>query len=93
MQDDHVDEAADIASFLIESMIWTAPDSAFGHETYSADVRAALAHCFNQTLPNGSHKTLCEVNDIKLLFGAHQPWTIDDAHAFFSKAWDYVGLE
>lgn len=93
MQENNIVEATDIGSFLIESMVWNVPDTAFGHDNYTADVRAVLAHCFNETLPNGTHATLCEVNDIKLLFGTHQPWTRERAHAFFSKAWNYVGLE
>lgn len=93
MQEKGVKEANDIGSFLIESMIWNAPYDAFGHDTYSADVRAVLAHCFNETLPNGSHATLREVNNIKLLFGTHQAWTRERAHSFFSKAWDYLGIQ
>lgn len=93
MQEKNITEADDIGSFLIESMVWNAPDNSFGRDTYSDDVRAVLAYCFNESLPSGSHATLREVNDIKLLFGAHQPWTRERAHAFFSKAWDYVGFE
>jgi len=93
MQENAIAEAEDVESFLIESMVWNAPDDAFGHDTYSSDVRAVLAHCFNETLSSGAHGTLCEVNDIKFLFGAHQLWTRERAHAFFSRAWDHVGFE
>lgn len=93
MQAENITEANDIPSFLIQSMVWSAPDSSFNRDTYTADVRAVLAHCFNETLPNGSHATLCEVNDIKYIFGPHQPCTREKAHDFFSAAWDYIGFE
>ncbi len=93
MQEDGVDEAKDIPSFLIQSMVWSAPEDHFNRSTYSDDVRAVVAHCHNETLPNGSHANLCEVNDIKYIFGPHQSCERDKAHAFFSKAWDYIGFK
>src|SRR3989338_11227585 len=93
MQDERIMTAQDIGSFLIESMVWNAPDDHFNHETYQADVRAVLAYCFNETLPQGRHSELGEVNDFKYLFGDHQPWTREQAHKFFSAAWDYLEFE
>lgn len=93
MQDENIYAAKDIPSFLIQSMVWSAPDDHFNRDTYHADVRAVLAHCFNETLPNGRHATLCEVNDIKYIYGSHQSCTRDKAHNFFSAAWDYLGFE
>jgi hypothetical protein len=85
--------AKDIPSFLIQSMVWSAPDDCFNRDTYTADVRAVLAHCFNETLEKGSHATLKEVNDMKYIFGEHQPCTREKAHAFFSAAWDHIGFK
>lgn len=93
MQEDNIAEARDIPSFLIQSMVWSAPDDHFNRASYSADVRAVLAHCYNETLPDGKHAILCEVNDIKNIYGSHQPCTREKAHAFFSKAWNYLGFE
>ncbi len=93
MQDKQIAAARDIGSFLIESMVWNAPDSHFNHLEYSDDVRAVLAYCFNETLPDGSHAGLLEVNDRKYLYGSHQAWTREQAHAFFSAAWNYIGFQ
>src|SRR3989338_1152108 len=92
MQDENYDSAKDIPSFLIQSMVWSAPDDAFDRDTYTADVRAVLAHCFNETIPAGNHANLKEVNNIKNIFGSHQPCTREKAHAFFSSAWSYLGF-
>ncbi len=93
MQDENYDSAEDVPSFLIQSMVWSAPDDAFNRATYTDDVRAVLAHCFNETLPAGNHANLKEVNNIKNIFGSHQPFTREKAHAFFSAAWSYLGFE
>jgi hypothetical protein len=93
MQEDKIASANNVASFLIESLIWNAPDNYFNHNNYSDDVREVLAYCFNDTLPQGKHGELGEVNDKKYLFGSHQPWTREQAHNFFSSAWDYLGFK
>lgn len=93
MQEESISEAKDIPSFLIQSMVWGAPDDHFNRATYSSDVRAVLAHCHNETLPTGKHTILREVNDIKNIYGPHQPCTREKAHAFFSKAWSFLGFE
>ena len=93
MQVENVAEANDIGSFLIESLVWNVPNEGFNHDTYTDDVRYVVAHCFNITLENGSYASLYEVNKLKKLFGSHQPWTRERTHAFFSKAWDYLGFK
>jgi hypothetical protein len=93
LQDEGIKEAQDIGSFLIESSVWNVPDGLFDHDEYFDDVRAVLANCFNRTLPSGDFADLKEVNNIKALYSSSQPWTREQAHAFFSKAWDYVGFD
>ena len=93
MQEERMAVANDIGSFLIESMIWNAPDDHFNRLTYKDDVRAVLAYCFNETLPAGKHGELGEVNDLKYLFHSNQPWTREQSHNFFSAAWDYLELK
>jgi len=93
MQEENIAAAEDIPSFLIQSMVWGAPDGHFNRDTYTADVRAVLAHCFNETLPGGNHAKLAEVNNMKYILGAHQPCTREKVHAFFSAAWDRIGFK
>ena len=93
MQDEKISVAKDIPSFLIQSMVWNVPNGHFNHDLYTDDVRAVLAFCFNETLKNGNHAKLAEVNDMKYIFGAHQPCTREQAHDFFSAAWDYIGFK
>jgi len=93
MQEDDIAAAMDVPSFLIESLVWNVPDNGFNHDDYYDDVRYVIAYCFNKTLKDEECKEMCEVNDIKYLFHSSQPWTREQAHNFFSAAWDYVGFD
>ncbi|MBU0999338.1 nucleotidyltransferase [Patescibacteria group bacterium] len=42
MQDDKITAASDIPSFLIESLVWNAPDNGFNHDDYYDDVRHVI---------------------------------------------------
>lgn len=91
MEEDDI-PAAPIPSFLIESLVWNVPNEKFGNQAYAADVRSCLAHLFNNTRSAEESKEWCEVNDCKYLFRSSQPWTLAQAHAFTSAAWDYLGF-
>lgn len=93
MQSNNVESAKDIGSYQIESAIWNVPTEGFNHDTYEDDIRYALAHCFNETMLSGGHSSMLETNKIKLLFGPHKTWTREQAHGFFSAAWDYLGFK
>lgn len=93
MQEEGFIAANDVASFLLESMIWNVPNDQFGNEKYYDDMRDVMAHCFNLTLSDDRCENLCEVNNRKYLFRPSQPWNREKAHSFFDAAWDYVGFE
>jgi len=92
MQEDVV-AANNIPSFLIECLVWNAPNEGFNHDLYTADVQYVLANTFNKTLDEIQCKEWGEVNELKYLFRSGQPWTREQAHRFLSAAWDYIGFE
>jgi hypothetical protein len=93
MQDEGIEAAKNIASCLIESLVWNVPNENFGYDTYAADMRNVLAHLFNETRKNETCSEWGEVSELKYLFRSAQPWTREQAHNFISAAWDYVGFE
>lgn len=93
MQEENISGSHDVASFLIESMVWNVPSNKFEKDDYYDNVRAVTAVCFNSTIKDDDCKEHCEVNDIKYLFHPSQPWTREKAHAFFNAAWDYIGFK
>lgn len=84
---------ADVPGFLIECMTWNAPDDGFRHAFYVDDVRDVLAFLFNNTRKSEDCQNWVEVSDLKYLFRSSQKWTWQQAHAFTSAAWDYIGFE
>ena len=85
--------AGDVPGFLIECLVWNMPNDQFQHSTYTADVRAVLAFLFNNTMTQEACKKWGEVSELIYLFHSGQKWTWEQAHAFTSAAWDYVGFE
>lgn len=86
--------AADpIPSFLVECLVWNAPNSAFEYSTHRSMMRAVLAEQYNATLEDSRCSEWGEVSELKYLFRGPQPWTRQQAHAFLGAAWDYAGYE
>ncbi len=93
MEEKNIAAAKPISSFLIECLVWNAPNEGFGHDTLNADIRWALAHLFNNTMKEESCKEWGEINELKYLFRSSQRWNRGQAHSFVSAAWDYIGLK
>jgi hypothetical protein len=93
MEDEEISRAKNIPSFLVECLVWNAPDSAFNHSSYTADVRSVLVHTFNNTLTDEDCNEWGEENELKYLFRPAQAWSRQQAHDFLSAAWDYIGFE
>lgn len=93
MADNGVAEAKPIPSYLIECLVWNVPDSKFGHDEYSDDVRAILVSLFTSTKEESACSEWGEVNELKYLFRTSQPWTREQANSFVVAAWNYVGFE
>lgn len=91
MNDEKIAAAAPIPSFLIECLVWNAPNRAFGHDTYTSDVREVLANLFNNTIKLETCEEWGEINELKYLFKGLKTWTLAQAHAFIAAAWDYLG--
>jgi hypothetical protein len=93
MDGDKIASADGVASCLIEALVWNVPDDDFGDDTLTADLRHVLAYIFNNTRKDEECAKWTEVNAIKYLFRAQQPWTRERAHSFVSAAWGYVGFK
>jgi hypothetical protein len=79
-----------LASYLIESMVFNAPNTSFGNVTWAADVRGVLGYIWENTKEAECEKRWLEVNGIKYLFHPTQKWTREEARGFVWEAWQYV---
>lgn len=94
MQDEKINAANDIASFLIECLVWNVPDSYFVADSYTPIVHDVLAHTFNATRTQDECNDWGEVNELMYLFrDGLKAWTREQAHDFIASAWDYLGFE
>lgn len=76
-----------VPSFLVESMVYLVDDACFcADEDHLDRFRRILSRCFD-ILRDGREDQIFEINNIKRLFGDHQPWSIDDARAFLHAAY------
>ena len=81
-----------IPGYLLECMIWNVPNADFTGYTWDARIQTVLRYIWNNTKDDAKCKSWCEVNAIKYLFHASQPWTRAAAHTFIGEAWKYVGV-
>lgn len=93
MGDENITSAVDIPGFLNECLVWNVTNDQFGHNTYTADVRACLAFLFNNTMTDEKCSEWGEVSELKYLFRSSQRWTRQQAHDFISDAWNYLDFE
>ena len=93
MQEDRIPDAANIASFLIECLVWNTPISAFEPDTYTENVKQVIIAVWNATKTDEACSKWVEVNGMKWLFRPTQPWTREQAHKFVHAAWNYIGYK
>ena len=92
MEEADFSSAKAIPGYLLECMTWNAPNAGFAGSTGDVRIQAVLLHIWSNTKDDTSCNTWCEVDDIKYLFHASQPWTRQAAHTFIDEAWDYIGV-
>ncbi|SRR6266568_4785555 len=93
MQDEGVHGSEEVASFLIESLVYRVHDSYFGHEEISDDVKNVLHFLLGNLATEQTCSSWTEVNEIKFLFHQTQPWTRERASAFVWAAIQYTALK
>lgn len=90
---DGIKSAEDSTSFLMECLVWNAPDTSITMATWQDSMRDVLANLFNSTLSYDRCSEWGEVSELKYLFQGPKPWTWRSAHQFLSDCWDYMGLD
>ncbi len=81
-----------VPSYLLECLVWNAPNSCFDRDTWESRVQSVLRYLWQNTREEALCDNWCEVDAIKFLFHGSQPWTRQQAHDFINAAWDYVGV-
>ncbi len=87
MEEAGVEAATAIASFLVESLCWCAPNGCYGYPTLFGNFEAVIMWAYGQTETEQGSGLLREANGIKSLFGSHNPWTRIDVRNYLDAAW------
>ena len=93
MTSNGIKSAKNTPSFLVECLVFNASSRCFDSSSFKQMVRSVLAELFNNTLSDENCSEWGEVNELKYLFRASQPWTRQGAQQFLSDSWDYIGYE
>ncbi len=83
-----------LPSFFMECLAFNCPDSAFGHTTWTACVRALLLYIWQHL--QGDEPTngrWVEANECFYLFRSGQKWSRADGREFAHAAWNYFGFK
>ncbi len=84
--------AGNIGGFLVECLVWNAPNDRFQHSTYTADVQLSLVFLYENTKADEPCREWGEVSELKYLFRPSQKWTREQANAFTVAVWNYAEL-
>jgi hypothetical protein len=90
MADAGIAAAEPIPSFLIECLVYRAPDAVFGRSTFHEELQLVLAFIATNTDSTDKCGKWAEVNEIKYLFHPTQGWTREEAHDFAMSAFAYI---
>lgn len=75
-----------LQSFLIECLVYNCPDHCFDGDKLYENVQSALTYISLLQGLLGNASAWVEVNEMKLLFGAHQPWELADVARLITHA-------
>lgn len=87
-----VPEAQSIPGFLVECMVWNVPNEDLSHDTWDANVQAALLYLRSKTKTIETCSGWSEVSELKSLFLDAPSAKLQQAHSFVNTAWDYIGV-
>ncbi len=82
----------ELASYLIECLVYNVPDPNFNTPSYLGDMQNVLATIYNATLVGGNANEWLHVHGLVYLFGDHEKWTQIEARALAQAAWNELGL-
>jgi hypothetical protein len=82
--------SASMPSFLIESLLWNAPDSDFMGTTFFDTVGIVLGRLSANTSADATCADWAEINERKYLFHTTQSWSRAQAWAFLNSAYGYL---
>lgn len=79
-----------ISSFLIESLVWNAPDCLFNNVFLKEDIEKILIYLIEQTSIKKNCEEWGEVSELLYLFRDFRKFTLSDVQIYLQKAYKYI---
>lgn len=92
MADKGTAAASSVPGYLLECLAWNVPDDRYGNSTWVQELRTALAYLSSHLGDSTKCSEWTEVDGIKYLFHANQPWTRQQAYEFVRAAIKHLGF-
>ena len=92
LEDANIAAARPVSGYLIECLVFNVPDAYFTG-SWITTIRSLLTFLWVGTRKEEDCAHWTEVDKIKYLFHATQPWTTRQAHAFVHAAWTHIGVK
>ncbi len=92
MSENGIQSATNTPGFLIECLVFNAPDTTFGSSENRELLKSALAWLYSNTQRDEECNEWGEVSELKYIFRGSQPWTRASANQFLLDAWAYFGF-
>lgn len=93
MEDDGVTGLENISSFLIECLVWNAPNECFNTSTYKEDTENVIGYLFNHTKDIMLCREWGEVSDLLYLFHPGRKYTAEEVNSFIVRAYAHAFVE
>lgn len=91
MEEEKIRSAKPIKGFLVECLIFNVPNGSFQGQSWTADLKAALAYLWSNTQADATCSDWTEVSRLIYLFRG-DPKKREEANAFLLDAWSVVGI-
>lgn len=82
--------ATEIPSYLVECLVWNAPNNLFTSGNYTEDIINILDYTIISTEDENNCREWGEVNELKYLFRKSQAWTLWQTHNFLKASLSYI---
>ena len=92
MTESGIQSATNTPGFLIECLVFNAPDTIFDSSENGEILKSALAWLYSNTRQDEQCIDWGEVSELKYIFRGSQSWTRAGANQFLLDAWAFVGF-
>ena len=91
MKKNNVNISEFISSFLIESLVWNAPNYIFNNNnSWYSRMKNLIIYLYNNTVETSKCKEWSEISNLLYLFHSGRKWNVSQVNKFIVDCWQYI---